>query len=293
MRAAAIFGLGSSESDLKVFQTDSSVQWMIGLPALPADADVVLVLGGDGTIHRHLSQLVKLGRPVLMVPCGSGNDFARALNLGRVQDSVRAWERLRAKRDNVTEIDLGVIQPTATSPERSLPTYFCCVGGCGLDAQAGQLANRMPSWLKARGGYVLSLAAALLGFRPIKMKITVKDAGIVESPVTRSPVEAMLLAFANATSYGGGMRIAPQAKLRDGLLDFCLVKRVGKLRLSYLFPSVYFGRHLTVPEVEYFKAARLRLETDAPADIFADGEYVCSTPVEVSIAPRALKVVTG
>jgi len=81
MRAAAILGLGCSAKNLKPFQTDETIEWRIGMPAAADQADIVLLFGGDGTIHRHLSQLVKLGLPVLVVPAGSGNDFARALGL--------------------------------------------------------------------------------------------------------------------------------------------------------------------------------------------------------------------
>ena len=81
MRAAAILGLGCSERDLKAFQENSTADWLIGLPASSSEADVILIFGGDGTVHRHLAQLVHLHRPVLVVPRGSGNDFARALGL--------------------------------------------------------------------------------------------------------------------------------------------------------------------------------------------------------------------
>ena len=91
MRAAAILGLGSSPKSLKPFQTDATLEWRIGLPTTADQADIILLFGGDGTIHRHLSQLVKLGLPVLVVPAGSGNDFARGLGLRRMRDSVAAW----------------------------------------------------------------------------------------------------------------------------------------------------------------------------------------------------------
>jgi hypothetical protein len=78
MRAAAIFGPGSSIEDLKPFQKGSDVTWLFGLPATSGAADAILIFGGDGTVHRHLPQLIKLRLPVLVVPCGSGNDFARA-----------------------------------------------------------------------------------------------------------------------------------------------------------------------------------------------------------------------
>jgi len=87
MRAAVILGLGCSAQSLSPFQTEKNIEWRIGLPA-PGDAvDVILLLGGDGTIHRHLRQLVRLGLPVLVVPAGSGNDFARAIGLRRVRDN--------------------------------------------------------------------------------------------------------------------------------------------------------------------------------------------------------------
>ena len=86
MRAAVIFGLGTSPADLRPFQTDSRTEWLEGLPAASSDADAILIFGGDGTIHRHLTALVRLQLPVLIVPVGSGNDFARALKLRGVED---------------------------------------------------------------------------------------------------------------------------------------------------------------------------------------------------------------
>src|SRR5438477_2113479 len=109
MRAAAIVGLGCSAEELKRFQSGTTVEWRMGMPASRDDADVVLLFGGDGTIHRHLGQLVRLGVPVLVVPAGSGNDFARALGLRRVRDSIVAWRKFCGGAGNVRAIDLGVI----------------------------------------------------------------------------------------------------------------------------------------------------------------------------------------
>src|SRR6516225_3913362 len=108
MRAAAILGLGCSPKDLKPFQHDSSVEWRFGMPNT-GDADVILLFGGDGTIHRHLAQLVKLGLPVLVVPAGSGNDFASSLGLRRLRDSLAAWRNFCRGSASVRAIDLGVI----------------------------------------------------------------------------------------------------------------------------------------------------------------------------------------
>jgi diacylglycerol kinase (ATP) len=283
MRTAAIFGLGSSAKDLKPFQGDS--HWLIGMPASSTEADAVLIFGGDGTIHRHLAQLVKLGLPVLVVPCGSGNDFARALGLRSVRDSVAAWKKLTSGSGNVRAIDLGVISTNASTH------YFCCVAGVGLDAEVARRANRLPRWVRGHGGYALSLPAALLGFAPLPM--TLMEPNQAGDWKLRSEKPTVVAAFANAPAYGGGMKIAPRAQLDDGQLDICLVTDIDRFKLFCLFPTVYFGRHLKMADVEYFQANRLRLETGYPLDVYADGEFVCRTPIEVSVETQALQVVVG
>jgi diacylglycerol kinase (ATP) len=319
MRAAAIFGLGSSAKDLKPFQKNSDATWLIGLPARSSEADAILIFGGDGTVHRHLAQLVRLQLPVLVAPCGSGNDFARALNLRSIRDSLAAWRKFSSAGGNVRTIDLGLIKALAPegvgaaiaaaeadpSPER-IPArlkpcpdtnpqgtehYFCCVGGVGLDGEIARRANELPSWLRGHGGYVLSLMPALFQFVPLPMRISLPDSDQPSGFVEHSAKATLLVAFANAPTYGGGMKIAPRAQIDDGKLDICIVSDIDKFKFFCLFPTVYFGRHLSMPEVEYLQTERLRLETERPMDVYADGEFVCRTPIEVSVARRALRVI--
>jgi len=284
MRAAAIFGLGTSPGDLKQFQTGSSTKWLEGLPSSPSDADAVLIFGGDGTIHRHLGALVRLRLPVLVVPAGSGNDFARALHLRSVAASLGAWQKFEAGRLEPRAIDLGLITP-ANSPEKH--HYFCCVAGCGLDSAVARLANQMPRWLRARGGYAMGLVPTILRFTPFPLRITTQNGGASQS----SEVLTTLATFANTPFYGGGMRIAPRAEMNDGMLDVCLIREVNKWKLLSLFPTVYFGRHLNLRESAYSKAESVQLETETPCDIYADGEYVCATPAEIRVVPHALQVI--
>ncbi len=271
--------------------------WLTELPRRSDEAEAILIFGGDGTVHRYLPQLVELGIPVLVVPFGSGNDFARALGMGRVRDSLRAWHRFSSRGDNVRSIDLGVITPLVAdrygTGESPVPHYFCCVGGVGLDAEIARRANGLPRWLRARGGYVLSFLPALLRFTPIAMKISVPHSDDRNNVVPRTTKRIMVAAFANAPAYGGGMKIAPRARLDDGALDVCVVHKMSKFKLCCLFPSVYFGRHLSIAGVEYFQAERLRLETEETVEVYADGEYVCRTPIEVSVARAVLRVIGG
>jgi diacylglycerol kinase (ATP) len=292
MRAAAILGLGCSQKNLKPFQIDERIDWRSGMPAFADQADVILLFGGDGTVHRHLAQLVKLELPVLVVPAGSGNDFARALGLRRVRDSLAAWRRFHGRQDNVRDIDLGVITPRKVAGESPVPheapRYFCSVAGVGLDGEVARRANQLPRWLRGHGGYALTLAPLIFRFAPLAMKIvTTDEAG---SGTTQSDAPTMLAAFANTSTYGGGMKIAPHARMDDGLLDVCVIGGVDAFKLACMFPTVYFGRHLRIREVKYFQASRLQVETETPLDVYADGEYVCRTPVEVSVAHAALHV---
>lgn len=262
-------------------------------------ADVVLVFGGDGTVHRHLRKLVKLGAPVLVVAVGSGNDFARALGLRHLRDSLAAWQRFCAGHGNMRAIDLGVITPLPVSSQReacdasralgSGGHYFCSVAGVGLDSEVARRAAGLPRWLRAHGGYALSLFPAIFRFTPLRVRI-LSDGETDWN--TRSNQPTILTAFANTPSYGGGMKIAPQARMDDGQLDVCVIGGIDRFKLACLFPTVYFGRHTRIRDVSYFQSSRLRIETETPLDLYADGEYVCRTPVEISVQQAVLKVLT-
>jgi diacylglycerol kinase (ATP) len=296
MRAAAIVGLGNAAKSLARFQRVAGAEWITGLEDR---ADAVVICGGDGTVHRHLSAVIDLNLPVLVVPCGSGNDFARALGLRSVRDSVKAWRHFVETRKNVRTIDLGVVgdsgsqpadageapAPRGSSSHRHSLHYFCCIAGVGLDAEITRRANNLPKWVRAHGGYAFCAPRQFFRFLPFSMKISCDDAAADQFQPT------ILAAVANTPTYGGGMRIAPHAQLDDGKLDVCIVRTMDTFKLFCLLPTVYFGRHLGFKEVEYTQAQELRIETEFPLDVYADGEYVCQTPVEFGTARNALKVI--
>jgi len=100
----------------------------------------------------------------------------------------------------------------------------------------------------------------------------------------------ILAAFANTAIYGGGMKIAPHALMDDGQLDVCVVG--GVVLSACLHVPRLLRTPLAHPRINYFQAARIRVETDRQLDMYADGEYVCRTPVEVNVQRGALKVLT-
>jgi len=300
LRAVAILGPNATIEDVRRFYTANAHPEPVS-PGNPlAGADAALIFGGDGTVHDHLPEFIVHQVPMLPVPLGSGNDFHRALGFGTMAAALAAWRGFCSGAERSRRIDLGMISRLEGDAPKFV-SYFCCVGGVGLDSEANRRANAMPRWLRANGGYIAAVIGAVAAFKP--QKITVEcgvgqppSAGLMEgqagAPVSRRISEpAMFVAFGNAQSYGGGMRITPTARLEDGLLDVCFVRQVGKARLLRLFPTVFSGKHVGIKEVEYFQAERVRVETETTLDVYADGEFICQTPVEVTVAPRAMRVI--
>jgi diacylglycerol kinase family enzyme len=172
--------------------------------------------------------------------------------------------------------------------EASRTTYFACIAGTGLDAAVNRQTMKHPRWLRAHGGYVVALLQVLAEFRPPQVTVSLEIDGHWQTPVREL---GMLIAVGNGPRYGSGMRLAHLAKMDDGLLDVCFVRNLGKLRLARLFHVVFRGAHLGMKEVEYWKATRVRIQTDPVMELFADGEYICPTPVELAVQRNALRVI--
>jgi diacylglycerol kinase (ATP) len=285
VRAVAILGPDVSSQYLALFSgPDCQIIGHKRGEPLPS-ADAAIVLGGDGTLHHYLRELSRLKIPVLVVPRGSGNDFAHALGLKDERDALAAWNRFLLTGHS-REIDLGIIAPLGDLSVA--PRLFCNVAGAGLDSEANCRANAMPRWLRGRGGYVLAALGAIRTFSAQRFMIAAQRVGSADKTIDE---RGLMVAFANGPTYGGGLRIAPAADFADGQLDVCFVREVGKARLLRHLPKVFSGRHTSLSEVEYFKASHLRLETEVPLDVYADGELVCRTPVEVGVVPKALRVI--
>ncbi len=176
----------------------------------------------------------------------------------------------------------------------ALPIFFCCVAGAGFDSEANRRANKMPTWLRRRGGYVLGALGALFAYRPRRMTVSLpapRWAPTDDGWVTKLQENALLVAVGNAPSYGGGMRLTTKAELDDGKLDVCFVRAVGKLTVLRFFRTVFAGTHLELKQVEYLQADRVRLSAEMATPIYADGEYICETPAEITILPRALRAI--
>jgi diacylglycerol kinase (ATP) len=292
--------------------------------------DVAMVFGGDGSVHRVLPSLAYKQTPLLVVPTGSANDFARCLGIPNRGEALRAWRRYLDCGDNVRTIDLGTVRPMADEkpaevgpsssktfadvqgriahPERPLGPlimrqhlhhaeenaeqqrviYFSGIAGIGLDADTNQRANLMPGWLRRHGGYMLAALRALASYRAPTVRLHSFDACGKE---TRLDGAILFTAIGNAPEYGSGIKMLPRAQMDDGLLDLCWVPVMPKRVVLRNLYRIYYGTHLLVPQVRYLRSRQVFLESDAPIPIYADGEYLCQTPAEISNSAGALRVI--
>jgi diacylglycerol kinase (ATP) len=277
VNAAALLHPGVSPQAVELFRNATSTINILETLEGPEPLDAALIFGGDGTVHRYLPKLQQTKIPSLIVPKGSGNDFAKALGIRNEEAALGAWREFCATGKNVREIDLGII----VSGQAEIP--FCCVAGTGLDAVANARANRMPAWLRGSAGYLIAALQSLVLFQPAEFTVSSNGREI------RRP--GFFVAVGNAHRYGSGMKVVPRAALDDGLLDVCLVGKMSKLKLLCCLPTVFFGAHLGIKQVEYFQVPSVHIEADRPLEVYADGEYVCHTPLEIKLIPNALRVI--
>ena len=224
----------------------------------------VIVVGGDGMVHLAIQELATRGIPLLLVPAGTGNDFARTLGLN-LESPVESLES--AFRNQPISIDLGLVNGR----------YFAEILSTGFDSRVNERANRMR--MRGKVKYDLAMLAELPIFKPLEYEIVVDG--------NRFRTKAMLIAVANGISYGGGMKICPDADLRDGLFDLMILEPVSKFEFLRVFPKVFKGTHISHPKVKILKGRNIEIRADAVA--YADGERIGELPVSAEIVPGALR----
>jgi len=257
--------------------------------AVAGGVDALVVVGGDGMVHLGVNACAGTGVPLGIVAAGTGNDVARDVGLpthdtaaaaacvtellaagGRLVDAVR-----------VTPDTGGVTGPSAAG-SAGHQAWFGGVLGAGFDAVVNERANGW-AWPRGRMRYHLAIARELPRFRPIRYALTLDG--------VREELPAMLVAVANSTSYGGGMRIAPDACVDDGLLDVVVLAPLGTPEFVRVFPSVFSGTHVAHPAVTIRRARSVRIEALGTAVVgYADGERVAPLPLTCEVVPGAVRL---
>lgn len=286
-----------------------------------ADAGVerLLVAGGDGSVHHAVQGIAGSVTALGVVPAGTGNDFAAAIGAPfepeaavrrALEAPVRRIDLGRARPARPTEpagaaagagdsgapgADAGagdsgaaagaVVRSPFAEPPATGPVWFSTYAGVGFDGEVAGRALQGHRVLSGNAIYVWSVLTTLVDFRPPVLTVE-HDSGRFHGP-------AMFVTLANGPSLGGGMRIAPEARNDDGVLDLVIVKAIPRRVLLAVFPKVYAGRHVGHPAVEIVRTRRARFALDCEMTAFADGEPmlpVGAGGIELEVVPGALAV---
>ncbi|AZA12106.1 diacylglycerol kinase [Corynebacterium gerontici] len=237
--------------------------------ALASGIDALVVCGGDGLINLALQAQAHTDVPLGIIPAGTGNDHAR--EYGIPLDPERAAELIV---DGVAvRTDLGKMR-TDDGRERLFGT---CVTQ-GFDSIVTERANSI-AWPKGSARYVTAIVLEFLHFHSIPCKIYLDGALEVDEPIT-------LAAVGNTRSYGGGMKICPDARHNDGKLDLTVLGRMNRYSVARKFPKIYSGNIRGEDGLSQYRAEHIRIEMpDMP--VYADGDRFDVLPIEYSVEKNA------
>ena len=255
-------------------------------------ADLIVACGGDGTISEVANGILSSGTNAELgiVPSGTGGDFRRTLRI-----PTRTSEAARILRTGKTRLlDVGSVTFTNRSGEHDT-RYFVGVASFGMSADvisrvkeagdSGQIA-KVSKWLSGRLSFATAMAETALKSHPTRVAVQLDEDAERHMTVAN-------LCVANARYFGGGMKIAPDAKLDDGKFDVVSIGDIGAARILANAPRLYIGAHLSIPEVGHALATKVvaRPLNDAEQiEIEVDGELPGYLPATFQILTKALRV---
>ena len=242
--------------------------------AMKTPAHALVVVGGDGMVHLGIQIARETGVALGIVPSGTGNDLARHLEIplsieGALEHLLRALEL------PPRVIDQGL----SHGPDGSV-IPFVCVLSAGFDAIVNERANsiRFP---KGRHRYTVALLIELAKLTPLDYRVVIDGEDLSG--------QYLLVAVANARSFGGGMKVTPDARLDDGLLDVLLVKPLSRLEFLRIYPRVFKGTHVTDPRVVLRRGVSVSI--DSPGVVaYADGEAMTPLPITAVVEPGSVAI---
>ncbi len=243
----------------------------------------VVAMGGDGTMHEVLNGLMQVPverRPKLgIVPIGSGNDFAYACGISSQPEEALT----QALTGTPTPVDIGHLIDNQGHNE-----YWANAIGIGFDTIV-TLNSRKVKYLQGFPVYLVAvLQSILFQYVPFQLKMTIDDQTWED--------KLMMLVLMNGKREGGGFHVTPAAKPDDGILDLLSIRKVSRLRMLQILPSVMNGTQAKFSDCQIKQFKKIHIESDRPLYVHADGE-ILATPqahckqMDISIIQNAIQVV--
>lgn len=249
--------------------------------ALPSGMPVMAV-GGDGTVGALLPAFVGTGRPLAIVPLGSGNDYAGMLGL-KPEAFDTALSRLRFEPRQVDALEVSIIQGEAAGTTRLLLNGM----GMGFDAQVNDAMLRAPKQLSGFGRYAWGAVTSISSLKLVDLQVVVDGQLLYRGP-------SCLSAVMNGTRYGGGFLISPASDARDGKLNVLCSTEVNRTQLIGLMLKVLQGQHLGHQRVRHTTGERAEIRWQQPVHLHLDGDaYGLASEVHARILPGVITLLNG
>lgn len=243
--------------------------------AITAGKRALAAMGGDGTM-QILAREVNCNRARIgVIPVGSGNDFAKALGIGDWKEAVRVIAQGKCRAVDLVKVKF------ADGDE----AVYLGGGGVGLDANAAKLASERFSRLRGRIRYLAAAIAALSGFKGVE--IEAEFPGTDELAIRAT---VLLAGALNTPSYGGGLRLAPEARIDDGKLDFVALDMMSVAQVIAILPRLLISGELRTKRIKRRRAARIILRAPEQAWFHGDGELMGKGSCEIAVLPGAITV---
>ena len=234
--------------------------------------DALVACGGDGLIGLALQAQARSGKPLGIIPAGTGNDHAREYHIPT--DTKRACDVIA--KGFYTTTDLGVIR-TAGQPDAE-PYWFGTIACAGFDSRVSDRTNKI-TWPRGQMRYNLAIVLEFFNFHSIPARIVLDHTIELTEPLT-------LIAVGNTATYGGGMRICPDADHHDGLFDVTVLERMNRFRAASKFGKIFSGSFVEEEGVSTYRAKHVRIEMDG-VNGYADGDRWGPLPMDVEVVPGA------
>ena len=233
--------------------------------------DVIVALGGDGTVNEVAQGMLFSGKQLGIIPTGSGNDFIKALG---IPNSIEAAVDILLKGD-ARVIDAGKINDS----------YFVNGVGIGFDAAVNQAGYEIDHSRRGLWLYVGALMRTLGKFQPVPVTISLNKETFRQN--------IFLLTVGNGTTCGGGFKLTPHAKIDDQLLDVTIVSPLGIPTLLWHLPKVFLGTIDRVRHARLLRTSRIVVQSPGPIPVHLDGEVYAGPFDElvIEVVPRALAVI--
>ncbi|MGE5652820.1 MAG: diacylglycerol/lipid kinase family protein [Bacillota bacterium] len=236
--------------------------------AVSEGAQVVVSVGGDGTMNEVLQGVAGSEAALALIPTGTGNDLARTYSISL--DWQQALEQLLSAESY--PMDLG----------QDRDGYFAILVGVGFPADVMYHVNTMPTIFRGSMAIAAGIVKTLSLLKPREMQITVDDQQWC------CPVAGAFVL--NTPFTGGGLRITPEAQPDDGWLDICLMTDMSRFELMRLLPKVYHGGHVGHPKVHMVRGKHVRVEVEGRLPKVFDGNVSGCAPIDAQILPGALRI---